>query len=472
MAKARETTAYQIGLIVSIVLTIILGVTTFIFYKAEEEAVKSRNVAITEKDEFEEKTKEIQAKINTLKSVVGKQSDPADPVETIMTEFEADQNKFAETYPNNGAVDPLAANYPEMLKFLTLANKQLHEQFAKQKSDVETIKTGHKNTVDEKDQEIVVLREQFQDQANQIKEKHEEYDKGLKEHLVAQEDNDKKIEESLKRKDEDLKGKNEQIAIRNDLIETQDTTLKSAISELEKSREVNLEAPDGEVIWVNQPSRTVYINLGYGDGLRRQTTFSVYGDDVVNAVGAEPKGTIEVIRIDEPHLSVAKIKSDKFEPAYDGSKDPIVKGDRLISAIFHRGRPERFAISGFIDIDGDGADDLEMLISLIKRNGGLVDAFVDSEGNRMGKLSSQTKFLVVGTPPNEKSSEKLMDAHGKITKTAKQSGVKELGLKDLLNYMGYTGREGSIGLGRRAKPEDFLPGKDKGSSPFRRRPSS
>ncbi len=31
MAKARGTTAYQIGLIVSIVLTIILGVTTFIF---------------------------------------------------------------------------------------------------------------------------------------------------------------------------------------------------------------------------------------------------------------------------------------------------------------------------------------------------------------------------------------------------------------------------------------------------------
>ncbi|MDP7269200.1 MAG: hypothetical protein QF408_13635, partial [Pirellulales bacterium] len=124
------------------------------------------------------------------------------------------------------------------------------------------------------------------------------------------------------------------------------------------------------------------------------------------------------------------------------------------------------------DIDGDGADDLEMLISLIKRNGGLVDAVVDSEGNRMGKLSSQTKFLVVGTPPNEKSSEKLTNAHGKITKSAKQSGVKELGLKDLLNYMGYTGREGSIGLGRNAKPEDFVPGKNKGSSPFRRRPSS
>ena len=470
MAKARETTAYQIGLIVSIVLTIILGVTTFIFYKAEEEAVKARNVAEKETQEAKDETVEIQKEINTLKGVVGKGS--GDLVDDIMTEFEGDQQQFAETYPNNSAVDPQAANYPEMLTFLTIGNKDLYNQLDDQKSDIETLKTEHKNIADEKDKEIVALREQFQDQAQQIKEKHEEYDKGLKEHFAAQEDDDKRIQATLNSKDKELDDKKEKIADRDSLIESKEIKLKGAISELEKSREVNLEAPDGEVIWVNQPSRTVYINLGYGDGLRRQTTFNVYEDDVVNAVGAQPKGTIEVIRIDEPHLSVAKIKSDKFEPTYDGSKAPIVKGDRLISAIFHRGRPERFAISGFIDIDSDGMNDLEMLISLIKRNGGLVDAFVDSEGNRMGRLSSQTKFLVLGTPPNDKSSKKLTDAHGKITKSAKQYGIKELDLKDLLNYMGYTGREGSIGLGRRTKPEDFPPGENKGSSPFRRRPSS
>ena len=438
MAKTRETTVYHV---------------------AEKETLVA-----------DEKSAEVKEKINNLKSVVGKGG--GDLVEDILTQFADDQHRFAETYPNNGAVDPQAANYPEMLDFLTIANKQLHEQFAKQKADVETIKTEHTNIVDEKDKEIVALREQFQAQAKQIKEKHEEYDRGLQAHLAAQEEDNKRIQESLNKKDKELDKKKEDIADRDSLIESKETQLQGAVGELKKSREVNLEAPDGEVIWVNQPSRTVYINLGYGDGLRRQTTFSVYGDDVVNAVGAEPKGTIEVIRIDEPHLSVARITSDKFEPAYDGSKAPMVKGDRLISTIFHRGRPERFAITGFIDIDGDGMNDLEMLISLIKRNGGLVDAFVDSEGNRMGKLSSQTKYLVVGTPPNDKSSQKLTDAHGKITKSAKQYGVEKLDLKDLLNYMGYSGREGSIGLGSRAKPEDFLPGKNKGGSPFRRRPSS
>ena len=159
MAKTRETTVYQIGLIVSIVLTIILGVTTFIFYKAEEEAVKARNVAEKETLVADEKSAEVKEKINNLKSVVGKGG--GDLVEDILTQFADDQHRFAETYPNNGAVDPQAANYPEMLDFLTIANKQLHEQFAKQKADVETIKTEHTNIVDEKDKEIVALREQF-----------------------------------------------------------------------------------------------------------------------------------------------------------------------------------------------------------------------------------------------------------------------------------------------------------------------
>ena len=48
----------------------------------------------------------------------------------------------------------------------------------------------------------------------------------------------------------------------------------------EKSRETKAnEVADGKVTWVNQRSRTVWINLGSDDGLRRQTSFSVFSSD-------------------------------------------------------------------------------------------------------------------------------------------------------------------------------------------------
>ena len=84
MANGKETTAYQIGLIISVVLVLVLGITTFMFYKAEEEALKSRKVAQEEKQEADEKKREVQSRLDTLKNVVGKKSDPADPVEDIM----------------------------------------------------------------------------------------------------------------------------------------------------------------------------------------------------------------------------------------------------------------------------------------------------------------------------------------------------------------------------------------------------
>ena len=267
---------------------------------------------------------------------------------------------------------------------------------------------------------------------------------------------------------------NEILSIRDD-AKKEATTLRGRLGvvtnqldvtkgELVASREVNLEAPDGEVVWVNQATGTVYINLGYGDGLRRQTTFSVYEDNVTNALNAEPKGAIEVVRVDKEHMAMAKVISDE-------STNPIIKGDRVISTVFHRGRPERFAIAGLVDVDGDGKSDLELLVSLIKRNGGVIDAFIDDKGNRDGTLSPRTKFLVLGEKPTDRSDAKVLKEYDRIITSAEKNGVKKMALKDLLDHMGYRGRERSVGLGRHSDPDDFVPPKNQGSSPFRRRPS-
>ena len=468
MATGKETTAYQIGLIVSVVLVLVLGITTFMFYKAEEEALKSRKVAQEEKQEAEEKTREVQSRLDTLKNVVGKKSDPADPVEDIMGEFVSHQDMFAETYPNNKAADPQAANYPEMLVFLTDANKELHNQLAEKNVQMKQLEVQFKGEQDKKDAEIVKLRADFDDQARQIREHHEEFQEARSQHETEKEVFSKRVDQTLKDKAESEKKLEKDVLAYDQKLTEKMEILAGAKKELLKSREVNLESPDGEILWINQSARTAYINLGYGDGLRQQTSFSVYGDDVTNAFDAKPKGTIEVIRIDKEHLAVAKITSDNF-------KDPLVKGDRLISSIFHRDRPERFAIAGLVDINGDGRSDLEMLLNLIERNGGKIDVFVDEEGSRGpqpdSKLTEQTKFLVLGKAPDDKSEQKFRKAYSQIRDSAQDYGVKSMPLTDLLNYMGYTGRERSVGLGNRANAKDFSPRNKKDSSPFRRRPS-
>jgi len=247
-----------------------------------------------------------------------------------------------------------------------------------------------------------------------------------------------------------------------------DNQLSATTNALQNSRRVDLEAPDGEVIWVNQVDGTVYIDLGYQDGLRRQTSFSVYDHDVANALTAEPKGTIEVVQV-KSDMSIAKVTSDIY--AKDKLLNPILKGDKIISAIFHRGEPEQFAIVGKIDIDGDGRSDLPLLLRLIERNVGVVDAFVDESGNQGGssKITPRTKYLVMGEKPTDKTKTEILDAYNDMVKLADDNGVRVIPLKDLLDHMGFEGQGRSVGLGRSANPDDFKP--KSGDQPFRRRPA-
>ena len=54
------------------------------------------------------------------------------------------------------------------------------------------------------------------------------------------------------------------------------------------------ENPDGRVVWVNQALRTVLLDLGSADSLRKQVTFSVYDVDANNLARSQSKGKLEV----------------------------------------------------------------------------------------------------------------------------------------------------------------------------------
>ena len=134
--------------------------------------------------------------------------------------------------------------------------------------------------------------------------------------------------------------------------------LEHAVANLIENRKdepESFEVADGRISYVNQ-NGTVWINLGTGDSLRRQVTFSVFDSDLHDASKSKKKGSIEVTRVLGDHMAEARITSD--DPT-----NPILTGDKIYSQIWHRGKKLHFALTGLVDFDGDGKSDLELRAS-------------------------------------------------------------------------------------------------------------
>jgi hypothetical protein len=211
---------------------------------------------------------------------------------------------------------------------------------------------------------------------------------------------------------------------------------------------------DGRITWVDQKEMKVWIDLGSADGLRPQVTFSVAESGTADAEAAKKKGSIEVIRILEPHMAEAQITSDS-------AKNPLMPGDRIYSQVWDRGRQVGFGIAGFIDIDKDKRSDLQELKDIITANNGRVDAAPDDSGKQVGKLRVDTRYLVLGKYPDG-----TMPVDGELRKSwvqlgdeARHLGVQTIGLEEFLKLMGWRVDTRTVKLGPGSRSEDFPPKK-------------
>ena len=150
---------------------------------------------------------------------------------------------------------------------------------------------------------------------------------------------------------------------------------------------------DGLIRWVNQRNKTVWINLGEADHLRPQVTFSIYSSDEDDALGAVRKASIEVTRILSAKMAEARITDDV-------ATNPVMEGDKIYSQVWSPGRQVGFAITGIIDMNGDGRNDLDRLKSVIALNNGKVDAVPGLPTARLkARLSVDTRYLILGDLP-------------------------------------------------------------------------
>jgi hypothetical protein len=264
------------------------------------------------------------------------------------------------------------------------------------------------------------------------------------------------VQKTLEDQRANYEGQIAKSAARIKTLEDQVTKQARAIlnmAEQRKDEPGSFEVADGRISWVNQ-NGTVWINLGTGDSLRRQVTFSVFDADQHDAAKAAKKGSIEVTRLLDEHMAEARITKD--DPT-----NPILTGDNIYSQVWHRGKQLHFALTGMIDIDGDGQSDMQLARDLIKLNGGIVDAYLKDDGKMEGEITANTRYLVLGDVPDSALKSAMVDGYHKMSKEAASLGVQTITLAQFVDQMGYKPQDRTVHLGTGAQARDFPPRPDR-----------
>jgi hypothetical protein len=158
----------------------------------------------------------------------------------------------------------------------------------------------------------------------------------------------------------------------------------------------------GKVIRVDSNTGTAFINLGSEDSARPSLSFSIllpYDQSGLREDSTLPKkATIEVQQVLGPHLSRATIKySDEVNPI----KNPVETGDDLYKPGWNKGQPIRLAVIAHIDLNGQGGDEVRLLVQRLEKQGIIIQAYFDlSKLEWVGEFNHQIDYLVLGEFPH------------------------------------------------------------------------
>lgn len=446
---ARENQGLQIALILFVILTVILAGFTYYVYKQGQEANESLKNRTAELADRTAAHKKVYTENEELKEMLGFES--GEEIEQIRKVFAQDMLAFEPGYQVGNihyralpphllsvinakseevvsATDRVKQLEGELTRIKTEAANEValvQKNFSKMKGDYDTVRTKYVEDVGR----ITGLRKDLT-----VK-----LDRAAKEIATVKDSSKKQLDIAYAEKSQ-LEKKNEAL-----------------VTKANESKTQTFEVPDGKIVDISPREQLVWINVGHADNIRRQVKFSVHEHGTSNVMSSQHKGSIEVTKVVGEHMSEARI-------VHEDTKNPILRGDVVYSPTWTPGRQLRFALAGFMDIDGDGKSDRKEVRNLILSHNGLIDADVDELGNRHGQLSIDTKYLVLGDRPTEKTATEALAQYSAIQDQAHQLGVEKIPLAKLLDMMGYTGSVKSVSLGRHARSEDFKATPDRGVS--------
>jgi hypothetical protein len=148
----------------------------------------------------------------------------------------------------------------------------------------------------------------------------------------------------------------------------------------------------------------------------------------------------------------------------DSAANPIIRGDKIHTIAWSPGQRIHFALAGKMDINNDRVDDYDLVRNIIRMNGGEIDAELNPQGKRSGKVNVNTRYLVRG---DVESTKELIDEYAEMKKEVEQFGTDIRSVKEILALMGWKADERMVDLGG-SKGGDFRkrqPGKTEPAAP-------
>lgn len=439
---AREHQGLQIALIIFVMLTIVLSVTTFMFFSNYDEEKTKSDTYLTDKRTAETVMKTQLDESNELRRLIG--VDPKIEIKDVTEQFNKDMATHGGTFPDN------EKNYRHLVEHLVAQHRLVSAQLSDR--DARETDLQRKITADEtaKATEIQTYKDDVANGSDDLKAERERFNQDREKHKADGVAIAQQLEEKRKEQEDNNKKFSDEITrLGSEITKILDTN-KKLQDRIEGDVKI-VSLADGKITWVNQKTRTVWLNQGAADGLIRQTSFSVVAADENNPASAPKKAKIEVTNIQGPHLAEARIVDDDI-------RNPIMPGDQILSPVYSPGRAQHFALAGFMDLNKDGLSDRSTVRDMIRMNGGVIDAEVADDGKVTGQITSNTNFLIKGDRATDKTvTEGVMKGIEAIEKQAQTYAVRTMSVADLIAQMGYQSPDRVVNLDKNARSEDFKP---------------
>jgi hypothetical protein len=437
---SRENTNLQGVIIALSIFILLLFVGMYLLYDKGKKETERANAAVAQSATDTGNLRTLQGEANNYKTWMG--FSESDSLETIKTSFEEDMKNYGATF------DEGSRFYSPLLANLAKENSQLAASEANAKAEAKDLQQKLLATEKEKEQQIAEFRKTTQKTEEDAAAERNEF-KRQRDEMNAERD---KLAEQVAEQRKEIDRVNADMATAQKK-QTEEIGAMSRDVEILRANQVEpdpiAQPADGIVSWVNQKEQKVWINLGDADHLRPQVTFSVYSGDETDALKAEKKGSIEVVKILSPHLSEARITMDT-------PTRPLMEGDKIYSQVWNPGRQVGFAIAGFVDLDGDGREDMGELKTVIALNNGKVDAMPGKEGAIEGEMTVDTRFLILGEyPEGARGGDGQRLAWDQMNEAADRLGIETVALDEFLTLMGWKPDRRTVTLGNTARPDDF-----------------
>lgn len=446
---SSENQGLQIALIIFVMLTILLSVTTFMFFREYEEADEKARKDAEANTKAQQQLRDAVADVDKLKKIIGagEQAKVAD----VETTFQEDMKNFATTVPEESKA------YRQALEFLANTLKQRTDEVIDARAAVEREQAERKTVEAAKQTQVAAAEANAQKALADLDAAKKAFDEDrkrmlddqadLKQQLQAKNEAMTELAEKSKKQVDELTADNKKLEQYNKMVVEKNTELDPTSG---------FEVPDGKIVWVDQKTRTAYINVGSADGLHRQTMFSVVAGEEDVGGDQRRKGAIEVVEVLGAHFAEARILEDKVT-------EPMVEGDKIFTPLWQPGRKEGVAIIGGIDVDEDGSDDRDMIRDLVRMSGGTIDAEDTPDGKEVGQITQDTRYLIQGKIPED--SNIAGKAYTKMQNQALKMGVRMISVPKFFDQVGWKNQHQTLVFGRHGNVKDVPPRAPDGGQP-------